>query len=267
MSRQIKVGRNLTQTSPSLPLTHSFPAHLLILTWLNNALNRLPLILKHSQNLQKQSVTSTANMWLWSPANTVDTYQLMSLAHKLWLCFAIWWRRSICRIYRHINISEWGATLFISSGGSCYHHFPELLRLSVSLISTFFFWGTPRPVSGSPLLKLHQYSKCLSTFIYAYLPKLACVCACVCSFYHCVQLATRCEVLHALEGFVQMPHSTLWPHCLWFCVELAVPSQRLWMSNMLLPGQGSIERDYETTAHASEKQKTLFHNLFLPRLP
>lgn len=109
-------------------------------------LNRLPLILKRSRNLQKQSVSSTANMWLWSAANTADTYQLMSLAHELWLRFAIWWRRSICRIYRHINISEWGATLFIGSGGSCYHPSPELLRLSVSLISTFFFfffWAHP----------------------------------------------------------------------------------------------------------------------------
>lgn len=64
--------------------------------------------------------------------------------------------------------------------------------VSFSFLSSLYYWHAPicfwRTFSCN---KMCRDSKCLSTFIYLYLPELVCVCV-------CVRLATRCVVLHVL---------------------------------------------------------------------
>lgn len=193
--------------------------------------------------------------------------------------FALRWRMSICWIYRHINICEQGATLFISSGGSCYHPPPNFLclsslthslPLSTSIfLSLFFFWH-PTPTFFWHRLPSYEIASVHEVFADFYLPIVARAClrvriyVCKCS-YNSVQLATCCEVLHVLGACSNASF-----HC------TAKLSLILWRTGSAFTafvnvkyaarGAGFYWGGLSNHHPCSREIKTPFHKLFFSRL-
>lgn len=148
---------------------------------------------------------SDSNMRIWIWTNAVDPCQLVSFPHRVWLCFAIW-RRTICRIYWHINISEKGASSFISFCGSCYHFSLNRFCLSVwalSLCHVFFFLAHLNLfLPQTPVLW-----NCISTLSVCRLLS-ACICPSLsvrvrlCAFTCACAVLTLCAACNTLWGFI-----------------------------------------------------------------
>lgn len=149
---------------------------------------------KNNCNLQKHSAISSVNTSNRSPNKrrghlSTSEFHTQALAALGDLMTRVHLQN--IRTYQHLWVRS----------NSVYRFWRQLLsslsRPSVSpslppCISAFS--GTT-----SPLIKLHQYSKCSLTFLYPYVPKLVCVCVCefkcVCSFN------AVCSLQHAVRFY------------------------------------------------------------------
>lgn len=125
---------------------------------------------------------------------------------KLWLCFEIGWRRSICRTVRHQHLSAWNIfvyqlwqqllSFFLTPSLSLSDPLPLFLS-SLSCHNPTCSWPKPPLLWNSLSRPTERVCQHLSTLICPSLSACASACICVCADL------TPCAACNMLWGFTR----------------------------------------------------------------